>query len=1062
MSKRQPYSTEIETTALPNEKKVWKSLDEKRDPSEAREAAKKEFFQPIQPESLLRRSATMGRRGLFGFGAAAAALAAEGCIRRPVEHIYPYTKAPEYVIPGVADHYATILPRRGEVVGVLVESHEGRPTKVEGNEEHPTSLGSADMLMQAATMDLYDADRSADVREKGGKKSDWAAFDKAFAAILKTLQTDGGSKLRVLIRPSTSPTLLRLRTSAAEGKFPHARVHQYAPVAESNVREAGRIAFGTQVVPRYNYAFAKTIVALDADILQTEQNSLHATKGFVHGRRIDRPQDPMSRLYVAEPSLTVTGSNADERLRMPAAHVDAFARALAAKLAEKGIDLGPVKDAVATAKAPEGSEAFLDAAAGDLAANKAKSVVVAGRRQPAHVHALVHAINTALENVGRTASYSPVVDVTEPADLAADLKALADDIDQGKVDVLLVLGGNPVYEAPGDLKLAEKIDKVPTSIHLSAHYDETSEHCTWHLPLAHELESWGDGRAYDATWSIQQPLIAPLHGGRSIIEIFASLTDDAPNGHELVRTTFRERAARPELFEGAWRTALRLGLDAGSNSIQFESHATLSNVAQAITQAPLAKPINAQNLEITISPCNKLHDGASANNPWLLEVPDPISKIVWDNAALLSPKTAQALGVSAGDIVSISRDGAGTLEIAAWIQPGQADDTIGLTLGWGRKSVGRYGNGRGFDVSPLRTVKAMDMTDGARVAKTANTYKIVQTQDHDRMAGRPLAIDATYEEFRKNPAFVLFPNPDRKDEVDTGPLHRELERPGSPTPKPQPLWDRVKYEGHKWGMTIDLNACTGCNACVVACIAENNIAFVGKEQVFRGREMHWIRVDRYFVGDDENNPDVAFQPVACVQCEEAPCENVCPVNATIHSDEGLNDMAYNRCIGTRYCANNCPYKVRRFNFLEWRGPEGAQTRVQDTYQEIPETEKMAFNPNVTVRMRGVMEKCTYCVQRIEEAKIAARRDVRAIGPSDIKTACQQTCPADAIVFGDLNNPKAEVTHLARSERGYALLAVLGTHPRTTHLGKIRNPSPALHKPPVADQKHEGSSGEAPK
>ncbi len=1051
MSKRQPYSTEIESASSPNEKKIWKSLDEKRDPSEAREAEKKEFFQPIQ----------LSRRGLFGFGAATAALAAEGCIRRPVEHIYPYTKAPEYVIPGVANHYATILPRRGEVVGVLVESHEGRPTKIEGNDEHPTSLGSADMLLQSATMDLYDADRSTAVREKG-KKSDWAAFDKAFAAILKTLQADGGSKLRVLVRPSNSPTLLRLRTNAAEGKFPHARVHQYTSVAESNVREGGRIAFGTVVVPRYNYAFAKTIVALDADVLNTEQGSLHATKGFVRGRRVDRPQDPMSRLYVAEPSLTVTGSNADERLRLPAAHVDAFARALAAELASKGIDLGPIKDAVADAKAPEGAEAFLKAAAADLVATKGKCAVAAGRRQPAHVHALVHAMNTALENVGKTAIYAPVVDVTEPADLAGDLKALADDIDQNKVDVLLILGGNPVYDAPGDLKLAEKIDKVPTTIHLSSHFDETSEHCTWHLPLAHELESWGDGRAYDATWSIQQPLIAPLHGGRSIIEIFANLTDDAPHGHELVRTTFREHAATPSRFEGAWKTALKLGLDSGSNSVQFEAHATLADVATALTKTQLAKPIHASNFEVTISPCNKLHDGAWANNPWLLEVPDPITKIVWDNAALLSPATAKALGVSGGDMITIARDGAGTIEVAAWIQPGQADNTIGLTLGWGRQNVGRYGNGRGFAVSALRTTKSMDMFDGARVSKSGKEYKIVQTQDHDRMAGRPLALDTTLDDFKTNPAFVLFPNPSRKDEVDTGPLHRELERPGSPTPKPQPLWDRVKYEGHKWGMTIDLNACTGCNACVVACIAENNIAFVGKEQVFRGREMHWIRIDRYFVGDSEDDPEIAFQPVACVQCEEAPCENVCPVNATIHSEEGLNDMAYNRCIGTRYCANNCPYKVRRFNFLEWRGPEGAQQRVQDTYYEIPETEKLAFNPNVTVRMRGVMEKCTYCVQRIEEAKIAARREQRAVGERDIKTACQQTCPADAIVFGDLNNPKAEVTHLARSERGYALLAVLGTHPRTTHLGKIRNPSSALHKPKVADQKHEGNAGEGPK
>jgi molybdopterin-containing oxidoreductase family iron-sulfur binding subunit len=1032
--KRAPYPTESPRAGA---KPVWKSLSDKRNPEAAAEAAKSEFIAPI----------TLTRRGMLGLGAATAALATEGCIRRPVEHIYPYTKAPEYVIPGVADHYATILSRRGELVGALVESHEGRPTKIEGNEEHPTSLGSADLLMQAATMDLYDADRSASVREKS-KRSDWAAFDKALATILKTSQADGGARVRVLVRPSSSPTMLRLRALVAD-KFPHTRVHSYTPIAESNAREGARVAFGQAVVPRYNYAFAKTIVSLDSDFLHGEQGALHATKGFVHGRKLDRPTDPMSRLYVVEPSLTVTGSNADERLRLPASDVDAFARALAAEVAKHNIELGSVKDAVADAKAPEGSERFLVAAAEELAANKGKCAVVVGRRQPSHVHALVHALNTALENVGRTASYAPVVDVTEPADLGADLKALADDIDQNKVDILLILGGNPVFDAPGDVKLAEQIDKVPTSIHLSSHFDETSEHCTWHLPMAHELEAWGDGRAFDGTWSIQQPLIAPLHDGRSVIELLAHLTDEAPRGHELVRATFKERSATPARFEGAWKTTLRLGLDAGSNSVQFEAHASLSEVAAAIKKAPLAKPIGSSNLEVAFAPCNKLHDGASGNNPWLYEVPDPITKIVWDNAAILSPTTAKTLGIESEDVISIARDGSKTVEVAAWVQPGQADNTITLTLGWGRENVGRYGNGRGFNVSPLRTTKAMDMIDGVHVSKTGKTYKLVQTQDHDRMEGRPIAIDATLEEYKANPQFVLFPNEDEK-------------RPGSPTPRTLPLWDRAKYEGHKWGMTIDLNACTGCNACVVACIAENNVAFVGKEQVYRGREMHWLRIDRYYLGESEDNPAVAFQPVACVQCEEAPCENVCPVNATIHSEEGLNDMAYNRCIGTRYCANNCPYKVRRFNFLEWRGPEGAQQRVQDTYQEIPETEKLAFNPNVTVRMRGVMEKCTYCVQRIEEAKIGARRDSRAIAPNEIKTACQQTCPADAIVFGDLNNPKAEVTRLARSDRGYGLLAILGTHPRTTHLGKIRNPSPALHKPASPETKHEGSSGEAPK
>ena len=738
--KRAPFPTEA---AKPGDKPIWKSLGEKHDPVTAKEAAKSELLTP----------ASVSRRGFLGLGAAIAALDSEACIRRPVEHIYPYTKAPEYVIPGVADHYATILPRRGELVGVLVECHEGRPTKIEGNEEHPTSLGSADALLQAATMDLYDADRSNHVREKG-KRSDWGAFDKAFAAILNTSKADGGARARARSAPRTTPTMLRLRTLAAD-KFPHARVHSYAPVAESNSREGARVAFGQAVAARYNYAFAKTIVSLDADFLHGEQGALHATKGFVRGRRLERPTDPMSRLYVIEPSLTVTGANADERLRLPAGDVDAFARALAAEISGRNVELGSVKDAVAGAKAPAGTEKFLKAAVDDLVANKGKCVVVAGRRQPSHIHALVHALNTALENVGHTASYAPVADVTEPLDLGTDLKALADDIDQGKVDVLLILGGNPVFDGPGDIKLAEKLDKVPTSIHLASHFDETGEHCTWHLPKAHALESWGDGRSYDGTWSIQQPMIAPLHGGRSVIELMAHLTDEAPKGHELVRATFKERAAVPARFEGAWRGALRLGLDAGSNSVQFEARATLDEVAAAIKKAPLRPAIGASNLEVAIAPCNKLHDGESANNPWLLELPDPITKIVWDNAALFSAATAKALGIESEDVVTISREGSQPIEVVAWIQPGQADNSIALTLGWGRQNVGRYGNERGFNVSALRSTKAMDLLDGVKVQKTGKTYKVVQTQDHDRMEGRPLAIDATIDEYKANPGELL-------------------------------------------------------------------------------------------------------------------------------------------------------------------------------------------------------------------------------------------------------------------------------------------------------------------
>jgi molybdopterin-containing oxidoreductase family iron-sulfur binding subunit len=509
------------------------------------------------------------------------------------------------------------------------------------------------------------------------------------------------------------------------------------------------------------------------------------------------------------------------------------------------------------------------------------------------------------------------------------------------------------------------------------------------------------------------------------VEVLALLAGEPAKPYDVVQKTFKDAATMPSMFQSAWASALKLGLVKQSSTVLTGVRPNVADVAAAIAKNKAPALPSAQSLEVTFQACPKMHDGRHANNPWLQELPDPLSKIVWDNAALVSIETAKALGVSSGDVVSISREGAKGIDIAVWVMPGQPDHSIALALGWGRTSVGRYGNGRGFNVSPLRSSNALGFAAGAKVDRKAERYDLVVTQDHNSMEGRPVALDATVAEYTDNPIFTKY---------------------RSGTPRALPMWQRVDYTGHKWGMSIDLNACTGCSACAVACIAENNISYVGKEQVYRGREMHWLRIDRYFVGDDESNPMVAFQPVMCVQCEEAPCENVCPVNATTHSEEGLNDMAYNRCIGTRYCANNCPYKVRRFNYLNWWGT--APYDVASLYGDIPEIQKMVFNPNVTVRMRGVMEKCTYCVQRIEEAKIASRRSApgqngQPLKDGSIVTACQQVCPADAIVFGDLNDPSSKVSALHKGDRSYALLAVIGTHPRTAHLGKIRNPNPEV-------------------
>jgi molybdopterin-containing oxidoreductase family iron-sulfur binding subunit len=902
----------------------------------------------------------------------------------------------------------------------------------------------------------------------------WAELDAALGDIARAAQADSGAKLRILVEPTNSPTFIRLR-DAVQAKLPMAKIHVWSSVNDANAREGARIAFGQAVSVQADYSQAKVILSLDSDFLGTETGNVRATREFANGRRlVNGSSDPMSRLYVVEPSFTVTGMNADHRLRLAAQDVERYLLALAKELADKhAIDLGALKDAKADAAAIPGvTPKWITAVAKELAGARAKSVIVAGTRQPARVHALVHALNAALGNAGHTVSYFPVADPLE-TDPTASLKALVDDMTKSAVGTLVIIGGNPLYDAPADLKFAERLRALGSSVHVSSHFNETSEACVWHAPRAHELEAWGDQRSVDGTVAIQQPLIAPLFGGKSDIEVLAKLSGDiAPKGYDLVQHTVRGSLSSAQAMNRAWAEALKKGVLGAGAKAYGPMDARKTEVAAAFA-APAAKPATAlgpENLEVTFAPCPKLYDGRFANNPLLLELPDPVNKVTWDNVAQISKATAQALGLENGSVVRLTRPGAGATDVAVWITPGQADNTLGLVLGWGRLKAGRYGNKHGFDVSALRTTDAMWIASGVKAAKLnvgeldaikdryrrvgmaagespvagrirpddpfdvdTHAYKISQTQEHDSMEGRPVAIDATLDEYKKQAFFPYFANDDRKD-LDQHGKTIAVRETGSPDPTTPPLWDTVDYsKGHKWGMGIDLTACTGCNACVIACQIENNVPAVGKEMIWRGREMYWIRVDRYFVGLDSNNPEIAFQPVACVQCEEAPCENVCPVNATEHSPEGLNDMAYNRCIGTRYCANNCPYKVRRFNFLNYHTSGGA-------YDDVPETEKMHYNPNVTVRMRGVMEKCTYCVQRIQEAKIKTKRTGEPIKDGTIVSACQQACPAGAIVFGDLNDPTSNVSKWRAKDRSYRLLAELGTRPRTTYLGKIRNPN----------------------
>ena len=1101
MSRRQPH---VFAKPQDGSKVFWKSLDDKNRPEEAAKRAETEVAATAAAADAtlvkLRRGrteksadatdASIGRRGFMYFAGATAALAAEGCARRPVEKIMPYSKAPEHVLPGVANHYASVRQYRNDAIGIVVESHEGRPTKIEGNEKHPSSNGATDLWTQAAIYELYDPDRSATPMRKAtvpvapapGEKpathnpATWGELDSVLADIARSATADGGAKTRILVEPTSSPTFIRLR-DALTAKLPQAKVYTWSPVNDSNARDGAKLAFGQVVVPMVDYSRADVIVSLDGDFLGTETGNIRANRDFAAGRKLASGSgDKMNRLYVIEPTFTVTGMNADHRLRLPAQSVETYLRLLAQELAAKhGIDVGLAKGAEALPAIPA---KWIEVVAKELAAARGKSVLVTGTRQPARVHALVHALNGALGNAGRTVNYVAPADRFE-VDPVAGLKALVDDMAKTAVGSLIILGGNPVYDAPADLKLGERLALLGSSIHFATHFNETSEKCVWHAPRAHELEAWGDQTAVDGTVSIQQPLIAPLFGGRSDIEVLAKLAGDiAPKGYDLVQQTVRGSLSSPGMMTRTWNEALKTGVLGPSAKTYGAMEARKTEVAAAFNGAKAPGPLGPDNLEITFAPCPKVFDGRFANNPLLLELPDPVNKITWDNVACVSKDTAAALGLGNGELVRLTRAGAPkAVDIAVWITPGQADNTLSVVLGWGREKAGRYGNRRGFDVSGLRTSDAMWIASGVKLAKLSageidsikdrmrkvgmaasespaagrirpddpidvqtGFYKISQTQEHDAMEGRPVAIDATLEEYRKHPFFPLFASDEVGDERKDVYLHNKpinVRESGSPDPNVDPLWNRVDYsKGHKWGMGIDLTTCTGCNACVIACQVENNVPAVGKEQVWRGREMYWLRIDRYFVGLDSNEPQIAFQPVACVQCEEAPCENVCPVNATEHSPEGLNDMAYNRCIGTRYCANNCPYKVRRFNFLNYHTSGG-------TYDDVPEIEKMHYNPDVTVRMRGVMEKCTYCVQRIQEAKIKSKRTGEPIKDGTIRTACQQACPAGAIVFGDLNDPGSAVAKWRATDRSYRLLAELGTHPRTSYLGKIRNPNPEM-------------------
>jgi molybdopterin-containing oxidoreductase family iron-sulfur binding subunit len=960
-------------------------------------------------------------------GASLALAGLNGC--RPAlvdEKIVPYVNQPEEIVPGRPLFFATAFAMGGVGTGVLVESHEGRPTKIEGNPNHPSSLGATDAFAQASILTLYDPDRSQVVRN-AGRISTWNAFLTVVNDDLETERIGEGAGLRILTETVTSPTLANQLRQLLE-KFPRAKWHQYEPINRDNVHAGDRLVFGADLNTIYRFENADVILSLDADFLFNGPGSARYARDFTAKRRVRQGKVAMNRLYAVETAPSVTGSIADHRVTLRPSEIPNFAGAIAAKI---GLAITPSSD---------GQRAkWIDALVRDLQKHRGASLIVAGAQQPPSVHALAHAMNQALDNLGKTVIYTDPIEAN-PVNQLGSLRELVKDMEAGAVKILVMLGGNPVFSAPADLPFAEQLSKVPLRVHSSLYNDETSAYCHWHIPETHYLETWSDVRAYDGTVTILQPLIAPLYEGKSAHEILAALLGQGGEGtYDIVRNYWKAQKVTGD-FEIFWRTALHDGVVAGTTfqpkpvklkpltSIDLRSGAETrtptpgtgaSESEKQKTETKNPQPAIRDSLEISFQPDPTIFDGRFANNGWLQELPKPLTKLTWDNAAIVSPRTAQRLGLSYQvgarggehgkvftDLVELRYQGR-TLRAPIWIVPGHADECVTVHLGYGRTRAGKVGTNAGFNAYGIRTADAPYYGAGLEIRKLGSQYPLACTQFHHSMEGRDLVRAATLEEYRKDPNFA----------------HHGRHEPEVS------LYPAFPYEGYAWGMTIDVSACIGCNACVVACQAENNIPIVGKTEVTRGREMHWLRIDRYYKGSPEN-PETYHQPIPCMQCEKAPCELVCPVAATSHSHEGLNDMVYNRCVGTRYCSNNCPYKVRRFNFFEY-----ADFKTESL--------KPLRNPDVTVRSRGVMEKCTYCVQRINAAKIEAEKENRQVRDGEIQTACQAACPTQAIVFGDINNRQSAVAKLKSDSLNYGLLTELNTRPRTTYLAKLKNPNPEI-------------------
>lgn len=1019
----------------------WRTLDELAATAESQD--KSEF-----PPGASEWWDGLSRRNFLRMAAATMALAGlNACTKQPTREIFPYVNQPPELVLGEPLYYATAMLMGGFATGVLAKSREGHPIKVDGNPEHPASLGGSSIWLQASILDLYDPDRSQTVL-RNGDISSWALFLSDLNDMLVEQRKNQGTGMRFLTETVTSPTLAAQLDELLK-QFPRAKWYQYDSISRDNVKEGARLAFGEIVEAQYRFDKAAVIVSLDSDFLYTHPMRLAYTRQFTDGRRISSGRKEFNRLYVTESSPTITGTMADHRLPLSNREIADLARHLAEQL---GAMHGGQGDAL-----PQAQNAWLQMVVQELQQHRGNSVVIAGEWQPPQVHALAHLLNESLGNVGKTVYYIESAEA-RPINQRASLRELVSEMKAGQVDTLFILGGNPVYSAPVELDFGRLLSSVKRSVHVGMTLDETAALCEWHIPQTHYLESWGDARAFDGTITFMQPLIAPVYGGKSVYEVLGAMMHQQPtlSDYEIVRDFWQARKAWPD-FEAGWRKALHDGFVAGSQSSpktvrpkqltedewnaafalnEFQRASEIESslpphpghlpqgegrgegdrdVLQHVAAEKPASEVGSggsspTNLEICFRPDPSIWDGHFANNGWLQECPRPVSKLTWDNAILASPAMAERLKLSTGDVVELTF-AERKLRGPVLIMPGQAEQTLTLHLGYGRNRVGRVGAGVGFNAGALRTMHAFWSGTGATLANTDAKHLLVTTQTHFELHSPERQV------FRSTPLAVFKANPNIikesvkvPDTNDT--LYKQSEYP---------------YAGYKWGMSIDLTTCIGCSACLVACEVENNIPVVGKDQVHKRREMFWIRIDTYHQGPPEN-PGFHHMPVPCMHCEHAPCELVCPVEATLHDHEGLNLQVYNRCVGTRFCSNNCPYKVRRFNFLRY------------SPYDIPHLEPL-YNPEVTVRWRGVMEKCTYCIQRIAHGRITAEKENRRIRDGEVKTACQQACPANAIIFGDLNTPHSEVARLKSQPLDYPMLGELNTRPRTTYLARVQNPNP---------------------